>query len=177
MALNKVSQAVLQQVYSRISDPDTGFNPGLVTNAVVYGLSPTFINIDWSSTSTNFYFGQIDPELLEKSGLVKYPFACMYIKESQQTGTQKFNQFSGAVRCILEMHMSWGQVKGIQNFEAYPSCVEDVVFDVMNRVANQNWAYPAVYNGQIQCKRGPLLFGGNNFKQAIGFSMLFEVHQ
>ena len=177
MALNQVSQQVLTAVYSRLSSATTGFNPGIATNASNYSLSPTFVQIDWSAQSSNFYFAQIDPELLEKSGILRYPFACMYIKESAQTGTQKFNQFSGAIRCILEVNLSWANIKGIQNTEAYPNCVEDVVFDVINRVENQNWGKPLVYNGGIQCKRGPLIYGAQNFRQVVGFSMLFELHQ
>lgn len=73
--------------------------------------------------------------------------------------------------------MSWTQIKGLQNHEAYANCVEDVVFDVINRVENQNWGKPLTYNGQVQCKRGPLIYGAQNFKQVIGFSMMFQVDQ
>jgi hypothetical protein len=175
--LNKVSQQVITAVLARIADPTTGFNPGIATNAAIYGLNTCFISINWSNTSINFYQAQIDPELLEKSGLLKYPFACLYTKESGVTNDQKFTQFSGLVRVVLEFHMSWTQIKGLQNHEAYGNCVEDVVFDVINRVENQNWGKPLTYNGQIQCKRGPLIYGAQNFKQVIGFSMMFQVDQ
>lgn len=174
--LNRVSHQVLTAVYNRLSDQSSGFNIGLSTAAAVYGISPTFAQIDWSPQSSNFYIAQIDPELLEKSGILRYPFACLYIKESGETNDQKFNQFSGLIRCIFEVHMSWGQIKGLQNHEVYANCIEDVVYDVINRVQNQNWS-PVVYNGQIQCKRGPLIYGAQNFKQVIGFSMLFQLHQ
>lgn len=174
--LNKVSQQVLDGVYKRLSDPLTGYNPGFVANAAVYGLPPSFAKFDFSTSSTNFYKAQIDPDMLEKTGLIRYPFSCLYIKESGQTGEQRFTQFSGAVRCIFEVHMSWGNIKGLQDHEKYCNCVEDVVLDVMNRVQNQDWLEPLVYNGQIQCKRGPLLFAAQNFKQLIGFSMMFGYH-
>ncbi len=175
--LNKISQRVLDAVYARLSDANTGFNVGIANNASNYGLSPNFIQIDWSSASQNFYFAQIDPALLETSGILKYPFACLYTKESAQTGEQRFNQFSGLIRCILEVNLSWTQIKGLQNHEIYSNCVEDVVYDVINRVENQNWGEPLVYNGGIQCKRGPLIFGAQNFRQVVGFSMLFGLHQ
>ena len=174
--LNKVSQQVLTAVLSRLADQISGFNSGMSTNAGIYGIDTSYISIDWSSSSTNFYIAQVDPDLLEKTGLVKYPFACMYIKESGSTGDQKFTQFSGLVRCVLEFHMSWKQIKGLQNHEVYANCVEDVVYDVVNRVENQDWS-PLTYNGQIQCKRGPLVYGAENFKQVVGFSMMFQVNQ
>ncbi len=175
MALNKVSQRILDAVYSRLSATD-GFNTSMVTQAAQYSLD-SFIQIDWSTTSQNFMFGQMNPDLLEQTGIFKYPFSCLYIMESAQTGEEKFNQFSGNIRCIFEVYLSWRQIKGIQNFEKYPNCVEDVVFHVINRVENQNWGKPLVYNGGIQCKRGPLAFAGDNFRQRIGFSMMFQVHE
>lgn len=177
MSLDRSSQRVLDAVYARLSSSTDGFNPGIANNAPNYSLSSSFIQVDWGVNSKNFYFAQIDPELLEKSGILTYPFACMYIKETGQTGEQRFTQFSGLVRCIFEVHLSWTNIRGKQNHEVYLNCVEDVVFDVINRVENQNWGKPLVYNGNIQAKRGPLIYGAENFKQVIGFSMLFGLHQ
>lgn len=178
MALNTVSKRAIDGVSARLSHAATGFNAGIVAQAPTYGITPTnFVQIDWTSQSHNFVFGQINPDLLEQTGIITYPFACMYILESAQTGMQKFSQFSGIVRCIFEVWLSWRQIKGLQDHEKYPNCVEDVTFDVINRKENQNWTNPLVYNGGIQCKRGPLTFAGENFRQRVGFSMLFEVHQ
>lgn len=174
--LDKVSQRVVDAVYSRLS-ASNGFNAGMAAQTLVYGLPPDFFIIDWSETSQNFYFDQIDTELLEKSGTIKYPFASLYIYETIQTNDQKFTQFSGVVRCIFEVNLSWTPIRGTQNREAFSSCVEDVVFDVINRVDNQNWGKPLVYNGLIQCKRGPTAFGAQNFKKKLAFLMTFGVHQ
>jgi hypothetical protein len=122
-------------------------------------------------------FGQIDPLLVEKSGIMTYPFCCLYVRESANTNIQKFNQFSGQVRCVFDVYLSWIPIKGLQNFDAYPNCVEDVVFDVINRELNQDWAMPVVYNGMAQARRGPVIYGAQNWKQQIGFSFVFEVHQ
>lgn len=177
MALNLVSQVVLNAVLARLSDAGTGFNIGIVNNAPNYSLPP-FIQLDFTpGTSNNFYIAQIDPQLLEETGIIKYPFACLYTKESSFTGDQRFTQFSGIVRCILEVNLSWISIRGLQNHESYVNCVEDVVFDVINRTANQNWGKPLTYNGGIQRKSGPLRFGAQNFVQTVGFSMLFQVDQ
>lgn len=177
MAVNRVSSKVLDAVYARLSNVSTGFNPRFVVQAPLYGIPTTYINIDWTSASKNFVYGQIDPSMIEQTGDVKYPFSCLYIQESGFTGDQKFTQFSGLIRCIFEIHLSWQSSRGIQNNESYANCVEDVVFDCMNRENNQDWGKPLVYNGTIQCRRGPLVWAAQNFKQRVGFSMLFGLHE
>jgi hypothetical protein len=174
VSLYAVSQQVLTAVYNRLSDPVTGFNPGVVTNAPNYGITNP-LQVDWSPSSMNFTFGQIDPSLVDDTGILTYPFVTLYTKESAQDGNQRFTQFSGIIRAIFECNLSFIPIKGQQNFEAYGNMLEDVVIDVINRTANQNWGKPITYNGQIQCKRGPVLYGAENFKQQVGFSMLFRV--
>jgi hypothetical protein len=166
----------LNAVYARLSASGSGFNDGVVANAPNYGLPVDFISVDWTTSSLNFMKAQIDPQLLEKSGTFKYPFSCLYVLESNFTGEQKFNQWSGSVICVFDVYLSWVPIKGLQNHEAYSLCVEDVVTDVINRKENQNWS-PVVYNGMIKCRRGPLDFGGENFKQRVAFAMTFGLHQ
>ena len=177
MALDKVSQRVLDAVYARLAAVSNGYNAGIAAQAPNYSLAATAMQLDFSASSQNFYFDQIDSEMLEKSGAIKYPFACLSILESAQTNEQKFTQFSGAIRCVFEVNISWVPIRGTQNREIYSNCIEDVVIDVINRVDNQNWGKPLVYNGQIQCKRGPTVFGAQNYKKKIGFSMIFGLHQ
>lgn len=175
MALNSVSSKIVDAVYARLSAP-TGVNLGIATLSPLVGIQP-FLVVDWSPTSNNFVFGQTDPALITKTGIFTYPFSCLYILDSAQTGIQKFTQFSGSIRCIYDVYLSWVSIKGQQNYEVYPNCLEAVVFDVINRVENQNWGKPLVYNGMIQCRRGPLQFSGSNFQQRVTFQMIFELHQ
>jgi len=175
MALVKVSQRVIYAVQSRLSASD-GFNAGITAQAPNYGLSP-FIQVNWTANSTNFVLGQIEPDLLDNTGIISYPFVTLYILESGQTGEQRFSQFSGLVRCIFDVYLSWIPIKGKQNHDAYANCVEDVVYDVINRTPNQDWGKPLVYNGTIQCRRAPIIYGAENFKQKVGFAMLFGIHE
>lgn len=177
MALNKVSQRVTTAVYARLSSNTTGVNPGFVANAPNYGIPTTYLNIDWSATSKNFFLGQWSPDMFEQTSICTYPLTCLYILQSRQTGEQRFNQFSGNIQCVFDMWLSWKQITGRIPFENYVNCIEDVVIDVMNRVENQNWGKPLVYNGNIECRRGPLQFAAENFRQRLGFSMLFQVHE
>jgi hypothetical protein len=174
---NQVSAQILAAVYARLSDPTTGFNAGMTAQLPLYGFTDNFAVIDWSEGSSGFCFDQIDPADLDKSGLATYPFVCLYILDSLQAGLQKFAQFSGPIRCVLDITLSWNSMNGVYNRESYSCCVEDVVFDIINRVSNQNWGEPLVYNGVIQCRRAPTVFGANNWRKRLTFSMTFEIHQ
>ena len=173
---NQISQLVLNAVYTRLAAAD-GYNFTIANQANLYNINPNDLLLDFSATSQNFYFDQIDAAMLEQSASIKYPFACLYILESAHTGEQKFTTFSGLVRCVFEVTLSWVGVRGTQNREGMSNCIEDSVIDIINRVSNQNWGEPLVYNGQIQCRRGPTSFGANNWKKKIGFSLFFGLHQ
>lgn len=178
MAVTDVSQKVMDAAFSRISDATTGLNPTWAAFAVTKGLLANLINFDYTVNSQDFFFAQLSPELFEQTGIIKYPCACMYILQSAQTGDQKFNKFSGKVQLVLELYLSWKDIRGNKiNFEKYGNAVEAVLVDVFNRVENQDWGKPLVYNGGIRCKRGPLMFGAENWRQRIGCSLEFEVHE
>lgn len=176
MALNQVSQQVLDAVYDRLSAAN-GFNAGVAAQAPLYGLSPTFCVIDWSTTSNNFFMDQIDSEDLDSSAPITFPFACLYTLESKQMGLQKFAQFSGLVQCVFEVSLSWTDLRGKSRGGYYASCIEDVMLDVMNRVGNQNWPAHVSYNGNIQCRPGRTAYGQQNWKKKIGFLMTFQVDE
>ncbi len=173
----RVSDLALKAVFSRISSPTAGFNPLFAQQAELYGISPSFALFDFSSRSHNFVFGQISPDQLEESGFITYPFSCMYVLDSVQTNSQKFTTFSGAIRVIYDVYLSWTKITGLFDFEVYVNCVESVVVSIANEVQNQDWGKPLVYNGNVQCRRGPLGFDGTNWRQKMGFSFLLEVHE
>ncbi len=179
MPVNNVGQNVLDAVYARLTNQTYGYNSAIQSQAPSYSLAPNELTIDFSTASQQFIFGQIDPDSLEESSPFKYPLGMLYILETGQTGTQKFNQFSGVVRCIFEVHVSHTKITHKYNYEAHMSCVEDAVVSVLNRVENQDWSdYPmVVYNGGITSKRGPIKQAGDNWRQRIGFSMMFENHE
>jgi hypothetical protein len=174
---NQVSAQVLAAVYARLSDLATGFNAGMINQLQLYNFTENFAQVDWSEDSSGFCFDQIDPSDLDKSGAATYPFVCLYILDSLQAGLQKFAQFSGPIRCVLDITLAWNSLSKLYDRERFSNCVEDVVYDVINRVDNQNWQFPIVYNGGIQCRRAPTVFGASNWKKRLTFSMTFEIHQ
>lgn len=174
--LYDVSGVVTSEVLTRLSDVASGFNATVALAAAAKGLQP-FISIDFSDTSANFFQGDIDPELYEKSGDLKYPAMSLYTVSSRFTGGQKFNQWSGDVVVGIDVFLSWRNIKGRVPFDRYCDCVENAMFDVVNRVENQDWAYPVVYNGQIACDRAKTVFGAGNFRKDMRFGLAFQVHR
>jgi len=87
--LGKVSSQVLDAVYARPERGQWLTNSGIATQAPCTTLTAAAMQLDFSSSSQNFYFDQIDSEDLEKSGTIKYPFACLYILDSAQTGESR----------------------------------------------------------------------------------------
>lgn len=178
MAVTDISDKVLDAALARISHASTGLNATWAAYAPTKGLSASLINFDYTIDSQNFFLAQINPDLFEQTGILRYPCACLYVLESAQTGTQKFNKFSGVVQLVMELYLSWGDIKGNKiHFDRQCNAIEAVLVDVFNRVENQNWGKPLVYNGMIRCRRGPLSFAGENWRQRIGCSLVFEVHE
>ena len=177
MPVNTTSQRILTAVYTRLSASVGGLNANFAAKAATYGIPATYLLIDWTATSQNFFYAQADGDLLDATNAVKYPLCCLYILESAPTNEQKFTQFSGLISCIFDVWLSWKSMRVLQVQEAYAGCVEDSVFDAINRLDAQNWGKPLVYNGQISCRRGPLRMAGENLRQQVGFRMLFGLHE
>lgn len=176
MSVTQITKAVRDAIYSRLSNPVNGFNPLISTKCSQYGISP--YSIDFSTMSKNFFFGQIDAEALEQSGIFSYPFISVYGLEAicQEGDAQKFSKFSGQVRVLMDVWLSWKSMRGLQDYEVHGDAVEEVVIDVMNRENNQNFLKPLVYNGNVAVRRYPLRLAGENWRQRINFSFIFGVH-
>jgi hypothetical protein len=170
-------QKVITQILALLQDPVRGFNVSVLQKAPLFSIPTDFIKLDFGTKSANFFLGQVDPTILEESGIINFPMACLYILEYQQTNSQKFSGISGIVRCVLDVYNSWTKITGLQNFDKYAHCVSSVVLGIINRQDNQVWTQPVTYNGNIQVKRGPVTLGGKNYVQQVSFSMIFEVNE
>jgi hypothetical protein len=181
MSVLQISDLAVQAIYNRLSHPTTGFNATFVENATAHGIPADYISIDFDpQTTKNFAFAYLEPDAIEQSMTASFPFATLYCMESDNLrgDPQKFSSFSGIVRIVFEVFLSWKPILGkAVRFDRYGSCVESAVVDVINRVENQNWGHPLAYNGNIQCRRGPLQFAAENWRQRISFSIIVGVHK
>lgn len=175
-AVTRISDRAVAAVFQRLSSNSTGFNPLFRQLAGTYQIDPEFCQFDFTEQSTNFMFAQVNSEMLEVTGHIKYPFGCMYTLESAHTNDQKFTTFSGMIQVIFDIYLSWGTTTGIFDFEKYVNCVEATVISIMNVLPNQDWGKPLVYNGGIRCRRGPLTFSAENWRQKVGFSIMIGLH-
>lgn len=175
MAIVDFSNEVLNQCFARLSDPVKGFNPLYASLLSSYTPELKPIVLDFTGPSVNFAFMQLeDADMLEQSGFVKYPFVNMYTLESANRNLEKFNKFAGQVRVGIEFWLSFPKQRQTFNYEAMPGCVEAVMYHIYNRQDDQGWQNNVVYNGNMSCRKAPLRFAGENWRQRLGFSLIFE---
>jgi hypothetical protein len=175
MPLDDITGEVLAQCFAKVSDPVKGFNPLYAAEVVAAPLLVKPIVIDFSDPSNNFIFGQIgDADKLEQSGFIKYPLMNMYALESANGNLEKFNRFAGQIRVAMEFWVSFPGQRQAFNYEIPLNKIEAVMYHIFNRQDDQAWTNNVVYNGQMSARRSPLVFAGENWRQRIGFSLIFQ---
>lgn len=170
-----ISGEVRAQCFNRLASSTTGFNPLYAAQVTLNPSQLKPVVIDFTSPSNNFLFGQIgDADRLEQTGFLKYPFVNMYTLESGNGNLEKFNSFAGQIRVGIEFWLSFPQQRQLFDFEAIPDAVEAVMYYIFNRQDDQDWTNNVVYNGQMSSRRSPLVFAGENWRQRVGFSLIFQ---
>lgn len=172
--MTQIGRKVREAVIVRLSDTTRGFNAAYNSIAASYNIPP--INLNYTSLSQDFYIGQVNADDLEKSGIFKYPLMALYVVDATNQNFQKFAKFSGNIRVNVDFWQSWGSLRGLHDFEIYGDVFEQAFIDVLNRENNQNFGAPLVYNGDVVIKRGPVALGGQNWRQRITATSLFQVH-
>lgn len=67
-------------------------------------------------------------ELLEKSGVDKYPVFQVYVDRVRNRMTEKFHRFSGTVQVVTEVRVSQDRLEGLTDeLQFYADAVADVV--------------------------------------------------
>ena len=175
MAIVDFATEIRNQCFTRLSDPVKGFNPLYASRLTSYSPELKPIVLDFTGPSVNFGFMQLsDSDMLEQSGYIKYPFVNMYTLETANRNFEKFNKFAGQVRVGIEFWLSFPKQRQTFDFEAIPGCVESVMYHIYNRQDDQGWQNNVVYNGNMSSRRAALTFSGENWRQRLGFSLLFE---
>lgn len=169
--LDQIAQQVREQVETRLAASD-GFN---ATANTLYGSS--YFSIDFTGGNYNYFRGQIDPILLEKSSAFKYPAVCLWAFREVNTHKQKFMRFSGPVIIGADFHIAHPSSKAPWDFEKLPDAVSTALFDIFDRESNQNWEQTTVYNGDVEVVRVPVRMGATNWLQTLRLTATFEVHE
>jgi hypothetical protein len=168
----QISKRVRAALFARLS---ARFNTVLAAAAASYGVQPFTIDFNSVPGSPNFFYGQLDPDDIEESSTFKYPLMTLYTVTSANQAAQKPALFAGVVRVGLDVHLSWRQGKATIDFEAMGDLVEETMTTVMNDLTQQNWGSNVLYSGKMGLDRGPVRMGGENWRQQLRFSFLFDV--
>jgi len=155
---------------AQLSDAVTGINPRLVILASSYTFDA--FAIDFSSNSTNFMFGRIDPSALEETSVFTFPFLTISILGAQDQRDIKFSTFSGPVMAIVEIHHSWAQNAIIADFDSLVNASADAIFSCLNDI--QTWPGNLLWNGKAEMRPGALKFGGLNWLKTTQFICPFR---
>lgn len=172
--MSQITHRIRNEMESRLADATTGFNATYNATAPSYSVVANSA-IDFTGAGHNYFRAQVDPEILGRGGTISYPVICLFGTTIENINDQKFQLFSGPVNLFMDYHISWKNNHVQFDFETVPDLVEDTMVQISNSVANQNWDFQTVYNGQIGATRGPVRVGASGFRQSIRFSMRFEV--
>ena len=176
--MSQISRAVRLAVKTQLQGTtinNNGINDRLVALATAYGI--TAYAIDWSTTSQNFIFGQIDPVQFEESSPFTYPLLTIDCLRSQNTNRIKLGlgHFSGMVTASIDVHHSWYDNAVLADFSSDVDATEDAVISCLNDPTYQTWPGNMLWTGNVALARGPIRMGGYNWLQSIRFTCTFEL--
>lgn len=174
-------------VKNRFADGTSGLNPQLGTYCAAYGV-PAW-TFDFTSTSRNFFQGNIGYGLTETSGNAQRNMLALYgvaFKPfSEESDKRLMNTgFSGITSLCADMYVGIGKQR-VQNFEPYVDAATAAMMATMNdtsaSVQNQlNAADPTtrsgkVYRMDLSSSLAQVVQDGENWIIPIRFGMSFGV--
>lgn len=108
-------------------------------------------------------------DIVERSTQAQYPAVLAYCDKLTNSLKEKFRNFSGKARLVVEVRCSQDRLQGLErNLEHYA----DAVCAVLD-AARGDWQDGAFYTGGYEVSYGPVKHGGSNFMQIakIGFEV------
>ena len=174
-----ISHLVREFAVSRIGDTSTGFNYWIaqVWNPT-YGLPVSTVpSINTSSPGTNFFVGQVRPELLEASGYNEYPACMVYNVSASDTHIVSPAQFGGVVQVGVDFWMPFETEEVPSDVETPCEAVQDAMYQSFNSQTYYGlWVgQPYTYNNEMSTAFGPVTPGGPNWLRLVRFALTFRV--
>lgn len=105
---------------------------------------------------------QAPPELVEKTGNIKYPCVHVYCDKLQNTLREKFRRFSGTADLNIEVRVTHDHLDGLQQQ------LRDAV-ETLTTVLERNrgaWSNTTWYPGAYEVTFSPVRRGGKNYLQS-----------
>jgi len=172
-----ISKTVRNALLAQLSAPGSGINDRMLLLAGPYG--QTAYSIDWSAESTNFLFGQIDPDSVEGSSVLTYPLVTIDTANAIGQDLIYNSTFSGSVLGLIDVHHSWPDESVLSDFASLVDMTEDAVISCLHDPNQQNiWSTYGnlqLAKGGIVSQRGKIQFGGENWRQSLRISCRMEL--
>ena len=108
-------------------------------------------------------------DVIEKAGHAIYPALLVYCDKLSNTLKEKFRQFSGKARMVVEVRHSQDHLQGIEaNVEVYADAVCALLDD-----SRGDWGSGAIYGGGYDVSYESVVRGGKNVLQRakVGFDV------
>jgi hypothetical protein len=166
----RISIVAINALQSRLSDPATGFNANLAAVASAYGITPYVV--DWSSASSNFLIGQVDPNLLEASSTFTYPFTTIDTGAVVDDARVVSAVFAGTIALVIEVHISLESEDFPRLLAPLAQAIEDAMFSTVNNLDEIGTYMSALltYNGKWALQKSTITFAGNNWRRTLRFT-------
>ena len=146
-----------------LTAPDTGVSQAAAALAADAGVQFTALPPE------NILAQNVAIELAERATAVKYPVLHVYTDRVRNLLTEKFRNFSGKVRTVVEIRVSQDRLEGI---ETQVQLYVDAITQVLD-TNRGSWGEGAFFTGGYEVTFDPVKHGGRNFLQMARVS--FEV--
>lgn len=170
-----ISRLIRTALLAQFSAANSGFNDRLMALAPNYpGVEP--YQIDWSGTSFNFMFGAVDPDAIEASSTLTFPFLSIDTVNAQDTGTVFASTFSGRVVAVIDVHHSWPNESVLADFSSLVDLTEEAIITCIQDPENQVWnGNLGRVKGGMASSRGRVTFGSENWRQSLRVTVPFNL--
>jgi len=167
-----VAKTVRDLVRGRLSDASLGFNAVHAARAVTYGVDA--ISIDFTDPSKNFLQANIDADDIMQSSIYDYPLMTLYTISTSDEVFEKA-EFSGTCTVIIDVWLSWDEGNLLFDMESWAESVEDTMISIFNDRTNQDWGATVHWDSRIKASRTKIEQAGDNWRQLVSFTLVFEV--
>jgi hypothetical protein len=169
-----------------------GFNGNFIAAMSTYGLDPSIIGwpsagIDFPTSAIdippakpyNFFYGDVNPDLMEESTAFTYPMMSVDVATSSHApGSQSYVKgatFAGPVVAVIRFHLSWKSEDVPRNLAAWGDAVEDAMFGTITNPNYQAWTFNNVFGGPLMLTRGPITGDGEGLRRSYLFQGTWDM--
>jgi hypothetical protein len=182
LSILRISRIAMGGVVQRLANPDTGFNPRLVTAMSDAGLSAPNgfkLPISFAANSRNFYQADVAPPDFIRTTAYTLPMMTLFSVSSTNKRLEKFATFAGTVELRMNIWFSWSASRALQDMESIGHCFEEAIIGSFNDEPIADWSLQydsrLVYDGDVWMRRSAIERDEESWSQQLQVGMLMDV--